>query len=478
MPSPPPLMSPPPLSSARPSSSPPPLSSPRKRGSTQLWLLCTSLLLLTTSALSAQDSSFVRVEDGRFILEGEPYYFTGANFWFGMNLGSDGPSGDHARLEAELDDMDSLGIRNLRVMASSEGPNSEPWRVKPALQPEPRVYDEDLLRGLDRLLYEMAERDMKAVLVLNNFFQWSGGMAQYVSWSTGTPIPYPVLEQGGATWDDFQRYSARFYADFDAQRLFLDFIYELIHRENHLTGILYRDDPTIMAWQLANEPRGFQHSDEYVEWVDKAAGFIQLMDPNHLVSLGGEGKLNPWEATQFERVSASPYLDYLTMHIWIVNWGWFDATRPEETFPTAVGRAMGYLADHVSIAKALEKPIVLEEFGASRDGGEFGIEAGTTYRDTYYTMMYEALLKLATEGNAVGGSNVWSWAGQGRPVMPGEAWKEGEAFTGDPPHEQQGWYSIYDADTTTLDIISRYASLMEALGRATETIEDPSTDEE
>lgn len=434
-----------------------------------LLLLFASIVAVPVSAqtdTTAVDSvAFVRVQDGRFLLGDAPYYYTGINFWFGMNLGSPGPGGDRERLVQELDRLAELGLKNLRVMAASEGPNTEPWRVKPAVQPEPRVYDDSLLEGLDFLLAEMAKRDMKAVLVLNNFFQWSGGMAQYVSWATSTPIPYPVTEQGGATWDEFQNYSAQFYANYEAQRLFLDYIHLLVHRENSITGTLYRDDPTIMAWQLANEPRGFRYSENYVDWVDQAAGFIQLIDPNHLVSLGGEGKLGSYEGTQFERVSQSPHLDYLTAHIWIQNWGWFNPDRAQQTFPMATGRAMGYLADHVSIGKALGKPVVLEEFGVSRDGGAFEHDAPTEYRDRFYTIMLEALYKLALEGNAVGGSNVWSWSGQGYPVAPGVPWQEGEPFTGDPPHEAQGWYAIYDTDTSTHEVLSTYARLMEALGR-------------
>ncbi|MCK7477167.1 MAG: hypothetical protein M0C28_06390 [Candidatus Moduliflexus flocculans] len=38
------------------------------------------------------------VENGRFTLAGKPYYFVGANFWQGMNLAVDGPSGDRPRL--------------------------------------------------------------------------------------------------------------------------------------------------------------------------------------------------------------------------------------------------------------------------------------------------------------------------------------------------------------------------------------------
>ena len=61
----------------------------------------------------------------------------------------------------------------------------------PALMTSPGEYDGSVLDGLDFLLAEMGKRGMRAVMVLNNFWQWSGGMAQYVSWHEKTPIPYP-----------------------------------------------------------------------------------------------------------------------------------------------------------------------------------------------------------------------------------------------------------------------------------------------
>ena len=46
----------------------------------------------------------------------------------------------------------------------------------------PGVYNERVLDGLDYFLMEIGEHDMRAVMVLNNYWQWSGGMAQYVSY--------------------------------------------------------------------------------------------------------------------------------------------------------------------------------------------------------------------------------------------------------------------------------------------------------
>lgn len=428
------------------------------------------LFILIAGTAFSQDRDFVRVEDGQFRIGDEPYYFLGANFWFGMALGSEGPAGDQQRLVRELDRLQSLGINNLRVMASSEGPDTEPWRVKPSLQPAPGEFNEDMLKGLDFLLAEMARRDMRAVLVLNNFFQWSGGMSQYVSWAQDVPIPYPHDPEN--TWDEFQNFSARFYADAEAQRLFLNFVHMLVHRENSITGVEYRNDPTIMSWQLGNEPRGFDHEAAYREWVPRTAGIIKLLAPNQLVSLGGEGKLTDLERTSFEEVSTTPNLDYLTIHIWIENWSWYDPQRPEESFYPAIGRAMGYMADHVAVATELNKPIVLEEFGVSRDGRVYDESAPVRYRNEFFTVVFDAIHKLATEGSVMAGSNFWSWTGEGRAATPGEYWQEGDPLTGDPPHEEQGWYSIYDDDQSTLDLIRRYAEMMNAVGEdASETVD-------
>lgn len=424
------------------------------------------------TSIASPRSGFVQVRGTDLVVNGNPYHFLGVNLWYAMNLGSPGEGGDRARLRRELDRLESLGVTNLRIMAGSEGPASEPRRVTPALQPAPSTFNEDLLRGLDFALAEMEKRNMRAVLCLNNFFQWTGGMAQYVSWATGTDIPYP--HEADHTWGDFQNYATRFFANEQAQQPFFELIYTLIHRRNAVTGEVYHEDPTIMAWQLANEPRGFDRSEEYVEWVDRTAGVIQALDPNHLVSLGGEGTLFPVTQTQFERVSRLPEIDYLTAHLWLENWGWYDPQAPDSTFSRGVGRMMGYVTHQVSLARDIGKPIVFEEFGVGRDGGQYDPDAPTMYRDRFYQILFEMLHKAAMEGEPVAGGNVWSWTGEARAPEPGEFWAPGDPFTGDPPHERQGWYSIYMSDTTTLRLLDRYASRMAAIGNDEDDKRPPS----
>jgi mannan endo-1,4-beta-mannosidase len=157
-------------------------------------VLASLLLVIGCGGADAPDApQFVRVEGTRFVRDGVPYHFVGVNLWYGCNLGALAEGGDRDRLRRELDLLQSLGIDNLRVLGASEGLGQHNT-VWPPLQPELGVYDERLLEGLDLLLAEMANRDMLAVVYLNNYWVWSGGMAQYVSWLEGEPVPNPFLE--------------------------------------------------------------------------------------------------------------------------------------------------------------------------------------------------------------------------------------------------------------------------------------------
>jgi mannan endo-1,4-beta-mannosidase len=392
-------------------------------------------------------SKFVSVHGGKFVLEGRPLYYVGTNFWQGMNLGVDGPGGDRAQLVRELDRLKALGVTNLRVMASSEGPNTEPYRMVPALMTSPGVYNETVLDGLDFLLSEMGKRGMQAVMVLNNFWYWSGGMAQYVSWRDGTDIPYP------GDYTAYMAYASRFYYCGECQTWYRNHIAMLAGRRNPYTGMLYRDDPAIFSWELANEPRRYPN-----EWIYGTAAYIKSLDPNHMVTTGSEGT-PPGERQDFIATHSSPDIDYLTIHIWPQNWGWYRPETPE-SYAAAVGNAHLYFANREKDAVALGKPLVLEEFGLARDWDPlqniYNPGAPTLYRNRFYQAMFDQVFASAAGGGPAAGDNFWVWAGEARPDA---------GWVGDPPHETPGWYSVYDTDLSTLAIITEHALEMAGVGK-------------
>ncbi len=422
------------------------------------------LIIGMLNPVQGQEDDFIQVEGLQFKLKGRPYYFLGANFWYGMNLGASGAGGDRERLIRELDRLELLGVKNLRVMGASEGPDSAPWRVKPSLQSAPGQYEQQVMAGLDFLLAEMKKRQMHAVICLTNFWDWSGGMSQYISWANEEVIPYHSPEEGG-NWMRYQRFTSSFYRNKKAQQLFEDHIKFLISRVNSITGQTYKDDPTIMAWQLANEPRSFVNGRTFRKWIEKTAALIKRLDPNHLVSLGGEGDAdNFFAGASFRKDQRSKNIDYLTMHIWVQNWNWYDPKKPE-TFDRALKEARSYIADHTAMAKNMGKPVVLEEFGMARDKELYEPGTSTENRDRYYREVFQQLFDLSQYGGPVAGCNFWAWAGEGRPRIPGAYWQGGDDLIGDPPHEKQGWYSVYDTDTSTLEVIRRHAEKFNQLSK-------------
>lgn len=410
-------------------------------------------------------NDFVRVEGTEFKIGGKPYHFIGTNLWYGINLASNGKDGDRARLIRELDHLKSLGINNIRIMAGSEGPDNEPYRMIPSLQPKAGVYNEDVLQGLDFLLDEMKKRDMHAVMCLTNFWNWSGGIPQYLVWSgAADSIPYPPPHPGG-NWDIFQKFSAGFYSNPKAIELLNNHIRFIINRTNSISGKPYKEDSVIMTWELANEPRGINNQSAYREWIRSTAALIKSLDGNHLVTVGSEGATsNGYAGNNPALDHQDANIDYVAMHLWVENWSIFTPLNPDSTFDGAVEFARNYIDKHIAVAQQLNKPLVMEEFGISRDLNDHSPDARTTYRDRYFSAMFGKVYEEAAKENSVlNGCNFWTWSGEGRPARIGELWRPGDPVTGEPPHENQGWYSVYDKDSTTMRVISEYTRKINSL---------------
>jgi mannan endo-1,4-beta-mannosidase len=414
-----------------------------------------------SSFITTGSDNFVKVSGRYFVIGDEPYHFAGTNFWAGCYLGSDGSTGDRERLIRELDRLQSIGVSNLRIVGGSENSylNNE---VQPAIQTAPGVYNEELLKGMDYLLSEMRKRSMYAVIYLNNYWWWTGGMCQYNAWSDSSAI-VPDNGDFGLVMD----YSASFYINVKAMELFRNYVKYIVTRKNTITGEYYYNDPAIMSWQLANEPRPGRDNrlaDEYCAWIDSTASYIHSMDPNHLVSTGSEGlEGSVKDSALYVKAHSFKSVDYLTFHLWAKNWGWYDAEKPAETYPAAEQNAVNYINKHISIGNEINKPIVMEEFGLARDKEVYIAGSPTTIRDTYYNTIFNLVYDSAAAGASIAGTNFWAWGGEERGQHPDNVYRQGDKFVGDPPQEPQGLNSVFDADSSTIKIIKQHALKMKKL---------------
>jgi mannan endo-1,4-beta-mannosidase len=227
-----------------------------------------------------------------------------------------------------------------------------------------------------------------------------------------------------------------------------------------------------MSWQLANEPRpgtfgaeGEKNLEAFYRWIGRTAEYIHMLDTNHLVSTGSEGAVGfRWSTEYARRTHESKFVDYVTFHLWPLNWGWFNPMKIDSTLASSEEKAVEYLGSHLAVSRTLDKPAVLEEFGFPRDSAKCAPGDPSTARDRYYARILGVIGDSARSGAPIAGSNFWGWGGSARGMHPDNVWRKGDPFVGDPPQEPQGFNSVFLADTTTRRLLRAHAALMMSLG--------------
>lgn len=427
---------------------------------TIVFLLATMFLSLgcNNKKVERATSQIVTTEGTSLARGGEKYNYIGTNVWYASILGSEGEGGNRERLKKELDTLKSLGINNLRILAGPDAGSSLANPAKPYLQTAPGMLNDTILAGLDYTIAELEKRDMTAVIYLNNAWDWSGGYGFYLKECGHGDSPNANIEGG---YDRYVEYSAEFSRCTEAQELYFNFIKQIVGRKNSITGRDYKDEPAIMSWQLCNEPRPFakDNKEQFATWIAKAAEIIKSIDQNHLVSTGSEGYIGCEGYKELcERIHSDKNIDYLTIHIWPVNWGWAPRNNPDSGIENACQKSNKYISEHIALAQKLNKPLVIEEFGFSRQDNIAGTDIPTESRDKFYRFIFEQVRKSINSNGPVAGCNFWGWGGCGRPRDL--VWQKGDDYLCDPPHEPQGWYSVFDSDSTTIEIIREFAQVI------------------
>jgi mannan endo-1,4-beta-mannosidase len=360
---------------------------------------------LRTPDRYAQSALDVNVNPpANFELNGEPYCFVGSNNYY---LGYQ----PKAMVDDVLKSARLLGFPVIRtwgfidigsldgsvapVDTNGDGKKnnvySQYWDPK-----ERRPVFNDGEDGLMRLDYAMAkagEMGIKVIVVLTNNWRDFGGMDQYLRWYGRTA-------------------HHEFYTAPEVKQAYKEWINHLVNHTNSVTGKPYRDDPTIFAWELANEPRckgtgpgspGWTTS-TMVTWAAEMSTYIKSLDPNHLVSIGDEGFLNGggdhWsykanDGVDHAALTGLPAIDFGTYHMYMEDWG----ATPKW--------AEAWIVDHQRIARELGKPTVLEEYGVKVTRDESGaILKGLDKRLPLYQRWNDLALKRG--GNA---TMFWMLAG-------------------------------------------------------------------
>jgi mannan endo-1,4-beta-mannosidase len=417
--------------------------------------LCTILFF---QILSAQ-SEFVKAKGSRFYLNNHPLYYIGANYWYGglLALKKDKQKGID-RLRKELDFLKSNGITNVRVLGGAEGKGliNGIYRVGPPLQAKEGVFDADFLKGMDALLNELGKRKMTAVIYLSNNWNWSGGFPQYLKWNGLIP---DLAFDKDISWNELRNYTSKFYDCEKCMTEYLNQVKYIIGHTNFITHKKYSEEPAIMAWEIANEPRPMRPSvmNSYKKFISNTASFIKKSDPHHLVTTGTEGYMSTESIQLYKDIHDDKNIDYLTIHIWPKNWSWFSGKNIRDGMDSVIYKTINYLHEHENVARELNKPLVIEEFGLPRDNHSYDIDSPTTYRNIYYSKILNEWLKSKRKKGILAGVNFWAYGGIAKPVKGQVMWKEGDEYMGDPPMEEQGLNTVFNSDKSTWSLIDSFS---------------------
>ncbi|URE12491.1 Mannan endo-1,4-beta-mannosidase [Musa troglodytarum] len=170
-----------------------------------------------------------------------------------------------------LSDATAAGLTVCRTWAFNDGGNSP-------LQSSPGVYNENVFQALDFVVSEAKNNGIRLILSLINNFKDYGGRPQYVQWARNAG-------ESIQTDDDF-------YTNAKVKQYYKNHVQKVLTRVNTITKIAYKDDPTIMSWELMNEPRcEVDHSGKTVTqaWVKEMAAYTKSIDGKHLLEVGFEG---------------------------------------------------------------------------------------------------------------------------------------------------------------------------------------------
>lgn len=344
-----------------------------------LAVLVATLAAWRFAARRPVDRGFVRRDGDRLVLHGRTFRFVGAN--------ADVVLGTVSRQEVDrtLDMVgaDRLGVVRLWALGETDG--TEAWRDDFAFRRGRGGWIEASFVHLDRVLAAVRARGLRAIVVLANRLSAYGGLPQYLRWAGVQPR------------SDLLRASEllRAYSDPAVEGAWREHARRVVTRVNTVTGVAYRDDPTIMAWELMNEDTAptCEAGDRLVRWVDRQSRFLHGLDREHLVSAGHFGYVSPLGRSVWQRVHALDGVDYADHHAYLES-----AENPIEPSDLAP-----WLSERVALARGtLGKPLVIGEVGFARD------VSTPEDRARWYSAFLDAAERLGVSGVAVWMYQPWA----------------------------------------------------------------------
>jgi len=301
---------------------------------------------------------FVQANGARFMIDGRPFRFAGANVAVMYRDDDRRMMGETLRQAAQA------GIKVVRVWASGEGGPDDvkpiadyhDWPRTHSFRNQPDQWNEDEFAFLDLVLEQAAHNGLRVQLCLGNWWRDTGGVTQYLRWAgingaDDDKWPFGINSEK----------AMQFYTNETARRLYRAHVQKIATRRNSVTGVMYRDDPTIFGYELMNEAQCLTGRwSERRAWLAEMSAYLKSLDPDHLIAPGDWGYRSAAERREWLADHALPQIDYCDVH----NYPRDDLDSFVDS-PQALGE---FVENRAAAAFSIQKPLVFGEFGMGPDG--------------------------------------------------------------------------------------------------------------
>ncbi|GCE26125.1 hypothetical protein KDA_16090 [Dictyobacter alpinus] len=227
-----------------------------------LLLSFTQILVQQSAPAHASVSGFVTRSGSQLKLNGNTFRFAGSNiYWLGLDENVGGVNyPTQFRVDDGLTTAKEMGANVIRShsLGISTG-------CSLCVEPSLGTFNQTALQHMDYAIKSAGDRDLRLILPLtDNWKYFHGGKHNFTDWR--------------GISDENQ-----FYTNSTVIGDFEQYISTLLNHVNTYTGVAWKNDPTIMAWETGNE---IMPPDS---WTQTIANYIKGLDSNHLVLDGHSG---------------------------------------------------------------------------------------------------------------------------------------------------------------------------------------------
>lgn len=357
---------------------------------------------VTDRPVTERPDSFVDVNGTEFTLDGSPVYYCGGHAGTPiMRTDASDPTIEYAYEDAfdgehyVADFMQfaaAHGMDVLRVVVNSSERSGDN-----IIHEGPGEFNERWFEHFDRIVAEATRNSVRLIVsLLSSDRELAPGPYQYALWSD-------TIDE---SLEGRELYDA-FFHDEQATRYYKNFIEHLLTRENTITGVEPRNDPTIMMWECGNEIEyaSPKRSEESLgKWYGDIASYIKSLDSNHIVGTGMYGSA---ERNDFIADHESDAIDACSFHLYPKMGNGADLRgdppyREDPWTDLSVTETKTHIEAKVEQAhEELGKPVYLGEYGVPQFPDIYDWDLET--RNRFLEAMYETA--AATDLN---GMNVFA----------------------------------------------------------------------